>query len=74
MAQRISPQYYEHSVKWKAQCNSQQKRAGDLRQHFEAQDFEEARRSLHELIETCMECHKVYRKHLLTAEEEEESS
>jgi cytochrome c556 len=71
MAQRISPAHQEHIVEWKEQCSRQQDIAAKLRREFEEQNFQEARNSLHELIENCMDCHKVYRKHLLKPTGEE---
>jgi cytochrome c556 len=68
MAQRIGPQYKEYTQEWKNQCAMQQEYAQKLAQHFEEKDFENARESLHKLIEMCMECHKIYRKHLLESE------
>jgi cytochrome c556 len=68
MAQRIGPQYMEYKREWKEQCEQQKEIAIALKQHFEEMKFEEALNSLNELIGVCMDCHKVYRKHLLRPE------
>ncbi len=71
MAKRIGPQYQQHKKEWQAQCDEQKRLVGALRRQFEAQDFEDARNTLRDLVGVCMDCHKVYRKHLLQPEEGE---
>ncbi len=68
MARRITPQYQKQKTQWNEQCNQQRDFAANIKRHFEEQNFGEARKSLNELLEVCMECHKVYRSHLFKTE------
>ncbi len=73
MKKRIGPQYQQHKQEWQAQCDEQLRLSRNIRQQFEDQNFEGARNSLRDLVGVCMDCHKVYRKHLLQPDEGDES-
>jgi cytochrome c556 len=65
MAKGIGPQHKQYRKEWNEQCNKQRELAVALGSQFADKDFDAALVSLKDLIKNCMECHKVYRKHLL---------
>ena len=69
MNKRITPQYKKHSEEWREQCDRQQELAGIIKRQFEEKNFDEALTTLRGLVDVCMDCHKVYRKHLMASEE-----
>ncbi len=67
-AERISPAHRSHVVEWKEQCNVQRELVVKIRDEFENQNFEGAREHFVKLLGICMDCHKLYRKHLIKQE------
>ena len=65
MAKRISPVHKVHEAEWNEQCNRQGELALNISREFEQENFAEAGNQVTKLIENCMECHIIYRKHLL---------
>lgn len=65
-AKGISLAYQAHGAEWKEQCDTQKELAANIGNNFKQENFDELQNNLLKLIENCMECHKVYRKHLLT--------
>ena len=70
MDKRIAPVYMKHREEWRDQCDQQQELAGIIRRQFEEKNFEASLTSLRDLVGVCMDCHKVYRMHLIEPEEE----
>ncbi len=68
MAQRIGPQHRKYKAQWNDQCDRQQQLAANIEQQFASQNFEEAIKSFGDLLAVCMDCHKIYRKHLFSEE------
>ncbi len=69
MSREIPAAYQSHRTEWNEQCNRMRELSINLKREFENQDFLKAREHFLALIETCMDCHKVYRKHLIKSPE-----
>ncbi len=68
MAKKISPEHMSQKAAWNEQCDRQQALANNIGREFEQKNFEESQNQIQKLIANCMECHKLYRKHLIKAE------
>ncbi len=70
MIEKISPEHMVHAAEWNEQCNLQRELATTIKREFEQKNFEKSHNLVMKMIGNCMECHKLYRKHLLRSEGE----
>ncbi len=73
MTKEIPPVHRANKTAWLQQCDTQRELATNLQRYFGEQNFDEARNYFLKLIENCMDCHKVYRKHLMKSEGDEQT-
>ena len=66
LAGNIPPAYQSKSADWQAWCGELGKSSNDILQKAQSNDQEGLRASFEGVMKTCMECHMLYRKHLLT--------
>ena len=67
LSQNIPPAYQSRSEDWKAYCEELGKNAAEVAQKSQDKDYDGLRSSFQNIMKTCMECHILYRKHLLTS-------
>ena len=65
LATNIPAAYKDKAAEWKELCTKQVDIAETLKQSYASRDFEAARGQYRDLMNVCMECHSLYRKHLL---------
>ncbi len=66
LAGNIPPAYQSKTADWQAWCGELGKSSSDILQKVQANDHEGLRASFESVMKTCMECHMLYRKHLLS--------
>ncbi len=69
MKKGITPAYKRHGAEWNEQCDLMKDLAVKLKQNVEQQNFDEAKENFQGMIGTCMDCHLLYRKHLIKTPE-----
>ncbi len=65
LATNIPAAYRDKAAEWKEYCEKQVDIAESMKQSYASRDFEAARGQYRDLMNVCMECHSLYRKHLL---------
>lgn len=68
-AKGITPTYQANRAEWNKQCEIQKELATNIENDFKQENFNELQNHFLKLVENCMECHKVYRKHLFASQQ-----